>query len=263
MTNILAEICDRKKLDVSNRKTSISTSVLLQEIKSVGAPRGFLQSLQQKVHAGKFGLIAEIKKASPSAGLIRKDFDPAILAKAYEAGGAACLSVLTDEPYFQGHDDYLQLARNACQLPVLRKDFMVDTYQIIESRALGADCILLIMATLSDVQAKEMYQLAAELGMDTLFEVHDMQELERTLALSPKMIGINNRNLKTMQVDLATSETLAKHIPPTILTVCESGIRTHNDVQRMKNAGIGCFLVGESLMREADITKATQQLLGS
>ncbi len=262
MTDILTEICDRKKLDVSNRKTSISQGVLQQEIKSVDAPRGFIRTLKNKAATGQPALIAEIKKASPSAGIIRKDFDPETLAKAYDAGGAACLSVLTDEPYFQGHDDYLGQAKNACPLPALRKDFMIDAYQVYESRALGADCILLIMAALSNAQANEMYQLATVLGMDTLFEVHDLHELERTLALAPQMIGINNRNLKTMKVDLATSETLAKHIPDTILTVCESGIRTHDDINRMQNAGISCFLVGESLMRETDVTMATRRLLG-
>lgn len=263
MTNILAEICTTKREEISKRKQTTSESVLLQQIKKTTAPRRFISALKNKIAGGQFGLIAEIKKASPSAGLIRKDFDPVTLAKAYEAGGAACLSVLTDEPYFQGRDEYLQQARNICTLPALRKDFMVDTYQITESRALGADCILLIMAALSDAQAKEMYAASTALGMDTLFEVHDMHDLERALALAPQMIGINNRNLKTMAVDLSTSESLAKHIPPTILTVCESGIRTHEDVLRIKNAGISCFLVGESLMRETDVTQATRQLLGA
>ncbi len=262
MTDILAQICNKKRDEVAKRKSHVSESTLLSAAQKAASPRGFISALQNKTATGTPAIIAEIKKASPSAGIIRADFSPSMLAKAYEAGGAACLSVLTDEPYFQGRDDYLQEARSVCALPALRKDFMVDTYQIIESRALGADCILLIMAVLSDAEAKAMYQLATGLGMDTLFEVHDMKELERTLALAPKMVGINNRNLKTMVVGLGTSESLAKHIPPTILTVSESGIRTHDDIKRMNKAGISCFLVGESLMKQADVTHATRQLLG-
>lgn len=262
MTDILTEICNKKREYLAIITTGTSNAAIQRQAKNALPARGFIRALREKAVTGQPALIAEIKKASPSAGVIRADFDPATLAKAYDAGGAACLSIVTDEPYFQGRDEYLQEARHVCTLPALRKDFMIDPYQIYESRWLGADCILLIMAVLSDAQAKEMYQLATELGMDTLFEVHDMHELERTLALAPKMVGINNRNLKTMQVNLATSESLAKHIPDIILAVCESGIRTHDDIQRMGKAGISCFLVGESLMRETNVTMATRRLLG-
>lgn len=257
MTNTLAEICDQKRKHIARKKARVSQAELLE--KQVSAPRGFKKALQAK----KIGLIAEIKKASPSKGIIRADFHPTELAKAYEKGGAACLSVLTDEPYFQGRDEYLMQAREATRLPVLRKDFMLEPYQIIESRALGADCVLLIMAALSDVQAKELYDAAQKLGMDILVEVHNQPELERALAhLNPDMVGINNRNLKTLEVDISTTEKLAKNLPRSILAVCESGIATHADVVRMQKAGISCFLVGESLMQQADVEQATKHLLG-
>ena len=259
MSNVLEKICAEKKEHIAKQKSIVSENELLAQLPNVSAPRGFIKSLEQK----EIGLIAEVKKASPSKGIIRADFDPANLALAYERAGAACLSVLTDQPYFQGQDAYLQQARNAVSLPVLRKDFMLEPYQIIESRALGADCILLIMAALEDAQAVELEKLAHELGMDALIEVHDELELSRALKnLSSRLIGINNRNLKTLYVDLANSERLSQNIPKDKIIVCESGINTHQDIERMQNSGINCFLVGESLMRQTDVELATKNLLG-
>ena len=259
MSNVLEKICAEKKEHIAKQKSIISENELLAKLPNSTAPRGFINSLEKQ----KIGLIAEIKKASPSKGIIRADFDPENLALAYERAGAACLSVLTDQPYFQGQDSYLQQARNAVSLPVLRKDFMLEPYQIIESRALGADCILLIMAALEDAQAVELEKLAHELGMDALIEVHDELELSRALKnLSSRLIGINNRNLKTLYVDLANSERLSQNIPKDKIIVCESGINTHQDIERMQKSGINCFLVGESLMRQTDVELATKNLLG-
>lgn len=259
MKNILAEICNVKRVHISDQKARRSQSELNSAIKYIAPTRGFIKSLIKQ----PIGLIAEIKKASPSRGIIRNDFDPASLAVAYEEGGAACLSVLTDKPYFKGDDSYLVAARNAVNLPVLRKDFILDAYQVLESRFLGADCILLIMAALEDGQAAELEGIAHELGMDVLVEVHDELELERALKLSSQLIGINNRNLKTLEVDLATSETLVKLIPKGRVAVCESGIVTYNDIVRMQHVGINCFLVGESLMRHNDVSVAAKKLLGN
>jgi indole-3-glycerol phosphate synthase len=229
--------------------------------KSASEPRGFARALETKVKRGDYGLIAEIKKASPSKGLIRKNFDPKTLARSYQAGGAACLSVLTDKPYFQGADSYLLEARKAIDLPVLRKDFMLDPYQIVESRALGADCILLIMAALEDAQAQELEAQAIELGMDVLIEVHSAQELERALTLKSPLLGINNRNLKTLVVDITTTEVLATLVPENRQLIAESGLNSSQDLARMAKVGAKRFLIGESLMKQGDVETATKNLL--
>ena len=256
MADKLAEICATKRTEVAERKPKG-----LSHWPAPSPPRGFEAALRSKSASG-FALIAEIKKASPSKGLIRADFDPAAHAKAYQAGGAACLSVLTDAPYFQGHEDYLIAARNACDLPVIRKDFMVDPWQCAEARQMGGDAILIIVAALDDVAMVEIEDAAFAEGLDVLVEVHDEAELDRALThLKSKLVGVNNRNLKTFDVDLATTERLAKYVPADILLVCESGISTHADCQRMATSGVNTFLVGESLMRNADVQLATQRLL--
>jgi len=257
MTDILQKICADKLSHVEERKKAVSLDELQRKIKTAPSPRGFLTALKAK----KIALIAEIKKASPSGGIIRADFDPVAIAKAYESAGATCISVLTDEKYFSGHDEYVALAKNACSLPVLRKDFMLDPYQIYESLSLGADCILLIIAALKTPEAKELEAIALGLGMDVLIEVHDEKELETALTLKSKLIGINNRNLKTLRVDMNTALTLAKKIPPSYTAVCESGIKTNADIKLMAENGVNCFLVGESLMRQPDIATATRNLL--
>ncbi len=225
--------------------------------------RGFVHALRARVASGRAGLIAEIKQASPSRGLIRADFSPASLAAAYEAGGAACLSVLTDTPYFRGSIAHLVEARAAATLPVLRKDFTLDPYQVVEARAAGADAVLLILAALGDAQAAELESTALTLGLDVLLEVHDEAELERALRLRSPLVGINNRDLRTLKVDLATTERLARLVPADRLVVCESGVSSAGDIARMGRAGARCFLVGESLLRQADVTAATAALLGT
>ncbi|MBN8543358.1 MAG: indole-3-glycerol phosphate synthase TrpC [Alphaproteobacteria bacterium] len=257
----LQEICDVKREHVAKHKAITPLSVLEDLAKQQSATRGFHAAIQKKIANGSVALIAEIKKASPSKGVIREDFNPPELANFYELGGATCLSVLTDEPYFQGRDEYLKEAREVVNLPVLRKDFMIDPYQITESRALGADCILLIMAALSDAQAQELEDAAIKLKMDVLVEVHDEEELHRALKLKSKLLGVNNRSLKTLQVDIATSLTLRPLIPEGYTPVCESGIFTRDDIAKMRAADIHCFLIGESLMRQADVLAATHHLL--
>ena len=261
MTDVLAEICAEKRAHVAHAKTALSESALLAALAEAPPIRPFAAALEAHLAKGRRGLIAEIKKASPSAGLIRRDFDVAGLARAYAAGGASCLSVLTDGPYFRGSDDDLRSARRQVELPVLRKDFILDLYQILESRHIGADCVLLIMAALSDAMASELAATAAEVGLDVLAEVHDSAELDRALRLGVRMIGINNRNLKTLETDLATTERLAPEVPADRIVVAESGIRRPEDLDRLAAAGARCFLVGETLMREPDVAAATRRLL--
>lgn len=261
MSDVLTRICaDTQKL-VNGRKLTRPIMDVEAAARMASPVRGFANALRTARSGGRYGLICEVKKASPSKGLIRADFDPPSLASAYQRGGATCLSVLTDEPYFQGRDEYLVAARAATSLPVLRKDFMVDPYQITESRALGADCILLIMAALSDVQAAEFEAAAFALDMDVLIEVHDAAELDRALRLKSPLIGINNRNLKTLEVNLDTTMALAPHVPADRILIGESGIFTRADLDKLASVGVGCFLIGESLMRQQDVTQATAALL--
>ena len=262
MVDVLQKIIADKAEHIAQKKQEKSVHDLQLECQSIEAPRGFCQKLRDCQEQNKYGLIAEIKKASPSKGLIRADFNPEDLARQYQQGGATCLSVLTDMPYFQGDDSYIQAVRNVVDLPVLRKDFMIDPYQIIESRSLGADCILIIMAALSDQQAQDLSGQAQELGMDVLVEVHNGAELQRAIPLGTEMIGINNRNLKTLAIDLATTEILSKDVPKERLLVAESGLYSHDDLLRMAKIGANTFLIGESLMRQDDVTEATRQILG-
>ena len=263
MSDVLSRIAAYKRADVAQRKQAVPEGELERRAATASPPRGFRAKLQAAVNDGRFGLIAEIKRASPSKGLIRADFDPPALARAYEAGGATCLSVLTDTPSFQGADEHLIGARAAVGLPVLRKDFLFEPYQVVEARALGADCVLIIMAAVTDDEARALAETARALGMDALVEIHDEPELDRALEIDAAFIGVNNRNLKTFETTLATSERLATRIPRDRLVVAESGIANHAHVARLAKAGISCFLVGESLMREADVTAATRALLGA
>ncbi|MEL7188522.1 MAG: indole-3-glycerol phosphate synthase TrpC [Pseudomonadota bacterium] len=260
--NKLEEICAHKLGEVQDRKSQVSLAELEALANTQSKPRGFERALRSAANDG-FALIAEVKKASPSKGLIREDFQPAQHARDYASGGAACLSVLTDAPYFQGHENYLIEARTACDLPVLRKDFMVDPWQCVEARSIGADAILVIVAALDNSQMQEIAKAAQDLAMDVLVEVHDEAELERALTHLPsKLIGVNNRDLKTFTTSLATTERLAKLVPDDVLLVGESGINTHADLDRLNASGVRTFLVGESLMRADDVAAATSDLLG-
>ena len=260
--DILSSIATYKRQEVADRRSRVSAASMEAAAGRADPPRGFRAALDRKRSPGRLALIAEVKKASPSKGLIRADFDPSAIARAYERGGAACLSVLTDGPSFQGSDQALMRARAATALPCLRKDFMVDPWQITESRALGADAILVILALADDSLARDLLAEAVRWGMDALVEAHDEQEVHRAIALGASLIGINNRDLRTFVTDLATTEALAKEIPVSALLVTESGIQSPADVARLARAGASAMLVGETLMRQTDIEAATRELIG-
>jgi len=262
MSDILARIKAYKLLEIEDRKAARPLAEIVEAARAAPAPRGFYAALERASSDG-YGLIAEIKKASPSKGLIRADFNPPALARAYKAGGATCLSVLTDAPSFQGSDSYLSAARAATDLPVLRKDFLYDPYQVAEARALGADCILIIMAALSDSEAAALEAAAFDWGMDALLEVHNPPELARAVRLKSPLLGINNRNLKTFETSLDTTRNLATKVPAGRMIVSESGLSTAADLAEMARVGARCFLIGESLMRQNDVTAATRALLAN
>lgn len=258
--SVLDEICARKREHISAQKSNVSLDELKARVEEQSPPRGFIRNIENISQIG-IALITEVKKASPSKGIIREDFDPVEIAGNYEQAGAACISVLTDEPYFQGKDEYLKQIRKTVNIPLLRKDFMLDEYQTYESRALGADCVLLIMAALDDSQAVDLYELSEQLGMDILVEIHNQQELEKALKLNPEMIGVNNRNLKTLEVDVQTSFDLVDQMPDGITKIAESGLADYGTLERLKTAGYHGFLVGESLMKQDNIAAATQKLM--
>jgi indole-3-glycerol phosphate synthase len=259
--NILDRIVAVKRDEIAAGRERVDLAAMRARAEAQGGARDFVAALRRRIEAGNAAVIAEIKKASPSRGLIRADFDPPALARAYERGGATCLSVLTDEPYFQGKDEFVRQARDATKLPVLRKDFMIDPYQVVEARALGADCILLIMACLDDYLAAELARLAHKWGMDVLVEVHNAAELERALKIDSDLIGVNNRNLKTLAVDLATTEQLAPMVPKDRVLVAESGLGSPADLLRMAKVGASAFLIGESFMRKPDVEAAVRAML--